>query len=150
MSNIVGLNPKKVRIYIPKADQGLPDEEKPLKFQMRLLTAREAADLRDEIYEISGVGKKRKERLRSGTHELRVLYRCIEGWENFFDDDSKEIPYRKTVKNNEPFIENLDYLPDDLRTELARYASRENEVDEDTEKNSGSLLDGQNGSEQDE
>lgn len=133
MSNVVGLNPSTVRIYVPKCDRDLPEEEQ-LKFKVRMLRARESAKFRDEIYEIKGLGKKRTERLRSGSHELRVLYACLEGWENFTDEDGKEIEFKKRKGSEGDIIDNVDFIPDEIRAELARYCSRENEIDEEEEK----------------
>jgi hypothetical protein len=151
MSNIVGLDPNQVRVYIPKADRNLTEEEKPMKIHVRLLRARDAAKFRDEIYDISGMGKKRKERLRSGSHELRVLYTCVEDWENFPDENGNQIECKKRKGNNGEFIiDNIDYWPDDLRTEVARYCSRESEVDEEeSEERSSSQSSGLNGLEED-
>jgi len=121
---IVGVDPTKVHDYIPKCERNLPKKEKTI-FKVRKVGLEEAAEIRDGIYEISGLGKERKEKLKTGSVEVRVLKICLKGWENFKDDKGEDISFN---------IENFSWIPAEVRTEIADYCRGEN-IEEETAKN---------------
>jgi len=110
--NMKGLRFDKPHTYFCKCDEGKPDTEK-TKFQVRFLTAKEQAKLRDQMYSVSGVGASRNEKFLTGTSALMALEMGLLGWSNFkFDDTGEEIPFNAT---------NFSCIPPKERDEIANY-----------------------------
>jgi hypothetical protein len=107
-----GVRFDKPRDYVCKADRKLPDDEQTV-FKVRFLTAQEQADLRDEMYKVTGFGEGRKEMLLTGTVALKALEKCLLGWENFyFEDDEEPVEFNK---------KNISCIPPTERDEIANY-----------------------------
>lgn len=118
------IDPEKIIDFIAKKEQGdkVPEEEKTV-FKVKMLTAREGAELRDDLYNVSGSGKEREEKLKSGTIELKALRKGIKGWENFQDDDGEEIEF-----DSGKIDKMLDKIPPDIRMELADFIRGESSL----------------------
>lgn len=98
--------------YVCKCDAGLPVKEQ-TKFKVRFLTIKEQAELRDDMYRVSGFGEKRQEKLMTGSVALKALIKGILGWENFkYDDTGEDIPFNE---------ENFSCIPPEQRDEIAGY-----------------------------
>jgi len=118
------IDPEKIVDFIAKQEQGdKVDEEAKTVFKVRMLRAKEAAELRDDLYTISGSGKERKEQLKSGTAELKALKKGLKGWENFLDNDGKEVEFDSTKLDKM-----LDMIPPDVRVELADFIRGESSL----------------------
>ena len=107
--------------YVCKCDENKPDKEKTV-FQVRFLTAKEQAKLRDEMYSVSGIGATRAERFLTGTSSLMALSMGMLGWKNFgYEDDGTDIVFN---------TDNISCIPPKERDELANYirGSEEGEV----------------------
>jgi len=107
-----GVRFDKPHTYFCKCDDGKPDAEK-TKFQVRFLTAKEQAKLRDQMYSVSGIGAARNEKFLTGTSALTALEMGLVGWENFkFEDNGEVIPFSAA---------NFSCIPPKERDELANY-----------------------------
>ena len=134
MPKIVAMDPKKVHTYISRYERDVDSDEQ-TKFKVRLLTVQESARIKDDLYQVSGVGRRRQEKLRTGTSELETLKLCLKGWDNLLDAEGNQVPYSH---------ENFSQIPPEIRSEIADYVSgevQENEATE-TEKKSGLQSDG--------
>ncbi len=124
MPKIVGLDPTKERTYVAKCEQELPKDEQTV-YKVRMLRLHEAANIKDDIYRVTGLGKERKETLRTGSIEVEVLKTCMLGWENFKSDEGKDVPFN---------LENIDWIPAEVRSEISDFCSGER-VEEKEAKN---------------
>lgn len=85
---------------------------------------RDFARIQNELYDVRGIGKSRKERFRTGEHSLEILKLGLRGWKNFMDHDGKEIKWRDSGEGNTPqereriLIENINRIPEANRAEL--------------------------------
>lgn len=127
---IQAIDPKSPFKYIPKCERDKPAEEQSAFF-LRPLTARQNAVMQDKISEIC-TDKNRKEaviRVHSGSQVLSALEMGLVGWENFKGVDGKDIPFRAGAE------EMFDYIPADVRRELAEVVIEGRELPEIAEKN---------------
>jgi len=118
------INPEKPVFYIPKCDRKKDTEEQTV-FEVKLLTGKENAELRDDLYEVTGSGKQRKESLRSGTVELRALTTGLKGWKNFKNDDDIDLSFDSTKMDKM-----IDLIPPEVRTELSDFIRGESSLSE--------------------
>lgn len=106
-----GIRFDKPHDFVCKCDEGKPKKEQTV-FHVRFLTAKEQADLRDRVYNVSGFGEKRSEKFLSGTIALEALRIGLKGWENFNFDDGEPIPFTE---------DNFSCIPPRERDEIANY-----------------------------
>lgn len=120
MSKVIGLDPKAERTFIPKCDRELPENEQ-IKFKVRLLTISESAAIRDNQYEVKGLGKERTEKIKVASSEIKVLEMCLLGWDNFLDDGKKPIVFNKA---------NFEFIPSNIRSEICDFCKGDVEEEE--------------------
>jgi len=107
-----GVRFDKPHTFTCECDKDLPKEER-TKFKVRFLTAKEQAGVRDEMYNISGVGTNRKESIRTGTATQIALEKGLIGWENFkYEDSGEPIEFSK---------DNISCVPPAQRDEIANH-----------------------------
>lgn len=104
-----GIRAGKTIEYICKEDRELPKEDQTV-WELKLLGAKEQAKLRDDLYEISGMGEGRTERFKTGSTALKALELGLKGWRNFRYDDGEPVPFS---------VENFDCIPPETRDELS-------------------------------
>lgn len=98
--------------YVCKCDKKVPKEER-TTFKVRFLTADEQAEIRDEMYKISGIGAGRQERLLTGSSSLMALKKGLLGWENFkYEDTGEPIEFS---------VDNFSCIAPAERDEMANY-----------------------------
>jgi len=98
--------------YVCKCDKKVPKEERTI-FKVRFLTADEQAEIRDEMYKISGIGAGRQERLLTGSSSLMALKKGLLGWENFkYEDTGEPIEFS---------VDNFSCIAPAERDEIANY-----------------------------
>lgn len=118
------VNPKKDHEYVCKQELKL-DKDKQTVFMVKYLTSDQGAEIRDDTYQVGGVGNKRKEKFLTGTSEIKCLKFGLVGWRNFKDDDGSDITFNKANIGD-----CLDMIPPNIRTELANHIRGESELDE--------------------
>jgi len=106
-----GIRFDQVHSYVCKCDKGSPVLEQ-TSFKVRFLTASEQANLRDDMYEVAGVGTKRTEKLKTGSSTQKALELGLKGWENFKFDNGEEIPFS---------LDNFSCIPPNERDEISNY-----------------------------
>jgi hypothetical protein len=110
--------------YIVKDERKLHDKDKTV-FLCKFLDPQTAADLGDRIYQVSGLGAKRKEQLLTGTQRYTILKSCLVGWRNMRSEDGKEITF-----DNTHIAEMIAMIPPNYRNEIANFISGESEIEE--------------------
>lgn len=119
-----GIDPGKPHPYIPKCDRELKPEEQTV-FSVVFISAAELSKMRDDMWEETGAGKKREVKFRTGTFELQTLIKGLKGWKGLFHPDTgAEIPYDKDRPK-----EMIDFIPPDIRSELASHIQGQKEED---------------------
>ena len=107
--------------YVCKCDLDLPKKEDKAVFQVRFLTAKEQAKVRDSMYAVTGIGAARRETFRTGSATQNALELGVVGWTNFkYGDTGEEIPFS---------IENISCIPPTERDELSNYIRGIEEVE---------------------
>jgi hypothetical protein len=135
---IFAVDPGKVFDYIPKACRKLPEEQQ-VVFQCKPLNAKAAASLEDKsvdaTMEKGNTGNTM--RIYSGSTVLRALNKGLVGWKNFkLSPDSPEIEFLMDRNNKEPQPQMIDFIPADVRKELAEFITTGKDLTEDEAKNS--------------
>lgn len=118
------INTKKPHDFVCKSDLKLEKSEQTV-FQVRYLTAHELAVINDEIYQVSGVGAKRREQFKTGSTEFNVLKKVLVGWSNFKSDDGSDVSFDKGK-----IEEMIDMIPAEARREIVAHVRGESEVSE--------------------
>ena len=120
-----------------KADEAYPyvcEDERDLKesdqttFMCKYIDPKTSASLGDQLYNVSGTGSKRRERLLSGSQQLKILKACLVDWKNMVDDNGSQIPFDK-----ESPVEMIGMIPPKFRREIADFIQGESELDEGEE-----------------
>jgi len=101
--------PKEQR-YIPKCDEGLPPEEQTV-FILKLVPFKKLARIEDTLYSASGTGKKREERIKTGSAQIEYLSAGIKGWENLRDENGNIVEFKGD-------IDQFSIIPVSIRREL--------------------------------
>lgn len=127
------IDPTQEHDYICKMEQKLIDTSKMSKdeatvFKVKYLTSREQAELRDNIYKVSGVGQKRSEKFGAGTMDLDTLRKGLKGWSNLTDSKGNQVAFESGKMDVM-----IDKLPPDVRSDLASHIRGESELDEGEE-----------------
>lgn len=118
------IDAKKAYPYICKSDRKLPKEQR-TTFMCRYIDPYLDAKLGDQLFNISGSGNSRKERLLTGTQRMEILQGCVKGWENFKDENDALVKFDE--KNIEGMIA---MIPPPARAELADFIRGESDLDE--------------------
>lgn len=154
--------PDKPYPYAPKAQLDLPEDEQAV-FELAIVKSLEFTafmkeiageddplvdialakdlnelepDFRKEV--IRELRAKRAEKIAMtvlGKEGIGWLKRCLKGWRNFVDDDSKEVPFIPLV-DDKCAIENIDRIPAPLRSELVNAITALNRLEEPERKKS--------------
>lgn len=118
------INSKTPHEFVTKAEKKLPPE-KQTSFKVRFLTASQQAEIRDTLYNVSGLGKARKERIQTGTADLQTLKYGLVGWSNFLDDNGSPVNF-----DLGKIDDMIDMIPPEARSEIASHVRGESEVTE--------------------
>ena len=110
--------------YVPKAERKL-DEDEQTTFIVKLISAVRQAELQDDLYQVDGGGKERRERLATGTKNLETLRGHLIGWENFLDKEGKPVEFNPKKMNAM-----INMVPVDVQSELVDVISQQAEVSE--------------------
>lgn len=127
---VTAIDPERTFDYVLKEERG---SENPTIFKLKVLTARELAEIEDSVSSFfSGKGEVEL-RIRPGTEILQILKRGLRGWENFKDDKGNNIPFREN--NAVPREDNFDRIRPEWRRELANAITEMLTMSEEEEKN---------------
>ncbi|BDQ01947.1 MAG: hypothetical protein KatS3mg036_0501 [Ignavibacterium sp.] len=114
--------------YILESDRKLDKSEQTI-FKIKPLSAKQYARIQDSMrFSRKDNGDSNIENL--GTYTYEVLLYGLVGWENFKDADSQEVKF-----NSKAVDESIDYLPIDVRYELANAIMELSLLGGDKEKN---------------
>ena len=132
MPKILAIDPSKKYEYVPEGERDMEVPEQTVFF-LSMPTAREAASLQDDTVE-STLGDQSVMRVKSGTSILTALKSGLKGWKNFKDCNGKDVQWRDN--NGNPRPEMFDFIPPELRRELAEVITSGVGLDKVQEKNS--------------
>ena len=112
--------------FVPKDDLKLEPAKRTV-FKVKFMNPHVAANLGDQIYNVSGTGNSRRERILSGTQMFETLKSCLVGWDNMVDpeDDTKTVDF-----NTAKVEEMIAMIPVKYRNEIADFARGESELEE--------------------
>lgn len=127
---VIAIDPSKTFDYVLLCDRANPPEEQTV-FQLRVLSARELAEIEDGAIRSDREGKLE---YLSGSQTIRILNYGLRGWRNFRDAAGNEVPFREN--NGKPRGENWDCLLPEWRRELANAITEQNRISETERKNS--------------
>jgi len=136
MSKIFGVRADQVHDYIVKAQRD-EDPKEQVKFRVRMLSAVEYAEIQNDLYQISGMGDNREERIVTGTQVLETLVLGLRGWsDNFCFDDGTPVIWTdlgtevSVEGKRRVMLQNIDKLLPSIRSELAEYIRCESKLGE--------------------
>lgn len=135
MNRIIAIDPEAVHRYVPKIARSLPVEDQPI-FLIKALKAKESAKIQDGLADyVEGDGNVAPAvRIYSGTAILNALKLGLSGWENFKNAKGEDVAWREN--NGQARPENIDFIPPDIRKELAEVITEGTFLTEQEEKNS--------------
>lgn len=110
--------------FVCKAERKLPPDERTV-FMVKYIDPYTDAKLQDQIYNVSGVGSNRKERLLSGTQAFEITKKFLCGWKNFLDENDDEVIFDE--KSPEA---NIERLHPQVRRELAEHIRGDSDLEE--------------------
>lgn len=133
---MIAIDPRETWDYVLKAERETAD---PTVFVLGVLKVADEAALQDRL----AVIKDGATTIASGTHTLEVLRRGLRGWRGFRFTDGRDVPFecdrgRMSGGIAAPTDATLDYLPPDVRKELAEAIIERNRITEPERKNSSS------------
>jgi len=121
----IAVNPDKIVRYVLERDQKLPKEKQTI-FLLRVLKAKELADIKDSMSVVLPTGRVIVHR---ETAVLKTLALGVTGWENFKGEDGNNVQFIAGAEIN------WDYLEPDDRIELSNVIHGYARVTEQEEKN---------------
>jgi hypothetical protein len=121
---VKAIDTSKSHEYVTKTDQKLPREDQTI-FLVRFLSAQQQFEMRDDMYQVTGIAKGRKEKFMTGTNERKTLNIGLVGWKNLSSESGNDISF-----DAKDMPKMLDFLPPDVRTELAQHIRGESELEE--------------------
>lgn len=132
----IALDPKRTSEFVLSCDRkdesGKPiPKEKQTVFELRVLTARELAQLEDELSEVDMRGTIK---VKAGSQVLKILKLGLVGWKNFKDGKGNEIQFQKD-KEGVPREQNWNYLKQNWRREIADAITEQTNLTEEQLKN---------------
>lgn len=110
--------------YVAKEERKLMKDDQ-TRFMIKYLDCVRQAELQDDLYNVEGMGKERRERLLTGTRMTSILETNLVGWENFMDHDGNPVPFDKADPKK-----NINKIPPRVRQELADAIAGEGDVSE--------------------
>lgn len=136
MPKVYAVEPgKEVEVTLPS--------ESDVKVEKRTIWIITSPDVRDfarvqnELYDVSGFGKGRKERFRTGDQQIEILRLGLRGWRNFTDQSGKEVEWKdpksgKSAADREKImVDNINHIPEAARGELVDLIRGEANVSQD-------------------
>lgn len=139
MGKLFGVKAGSVVEYVAKCQRGEPKEDQ-VVWLIRPLSAKESADIQNNLFRSEGWGKQRREQFLTGTQVVLVLRRGLVGWKNFKYEDDTSVDWEdpnveKTEEGRDRIMDrNLDKIPASLRQELSDEIRGEAELGEDEER----------------
>lgn len=88
------------------------------------LDVNDYARIQNELYQVEGWGKNRKERFLTGSQQVEVLRLGLKGWKNFKFPNGEIVPWEepqkgKTASDMETIMmDNINKIPPEARAEL--------------------------------
>lgn len=131
----IAVDPSRTWDYVLEADRGT---ERPTTWELRVLTARETAEIQDGA---AFAEKDATISIRSGSSQLRALKLGLAGVRDFRDETGADVPFESENDNKRNPTRRivtdrfLDRIEDRDRAELARAISEGNRVTETERKN---------------
>jgi hypothetical protein len=113
--------------FVVKDERDAPEDERTV-FMCKYIDPQTSASLGDQLYNVSGVGSNRRERLLTGSQQLKILKACLVDWNNFKDETGTTIPFDK-----EQPIKMIGMIPPKYRREIADFIQGESEATEGEE-----------------
>lgn len=134
----IGITPKAKWSYVPLRDRKLPEDQRSV-FHLRRLSHPERAKMRDASGEVIGD----RYVLRIGQANGECLFACLEGWDNFKDENGNAIPFERVTKprlvfgvlRRGPTDDTLEWLDHELFDEIAGAIRDGQQVTEGDAKN---------------
>jgi len=119
--------------YVPEADA---KSDNPTTFTLRTLKARELVAIEDKVTRLSQSEDSDEVTISvfSGTQSYLALKAGLRGWSNFLLEDGNEAPF-KADRSGTPKDATIDYIPTELRQELANEILKRSNMTEDERKN---------------
>ena len=114
--------------FTVKDERDEPESEQ-TTFMCRYIDPKTSASLGDQLYNVSGVGAKRTERLLTGSQQLKILKACLVDWKNMTDDEGNVVPFDKAKP-----VEMIGMIPPQYRREIADFIQGESELEEGEEQ----------------
>lgn len=133
---LFGLKPGEIR----EITLELQKEDKPkdrITFLYVSLDATDYARIQNELYQVDGFGKNRKERFLTGTQQVEVLKLGLKGWKNFKFEDGAEVEWELPSKGQTAqevdniMINNINRVPPEARAELVDIIRGESTASQD-------------------
>lgn len=129
----IAVDPNKIVPYVLKEDRHLPPDQQTI-WKTKILTARQHAHLQD--YAVQANSTDSSMFVKSGSTVLETIKMGLYGWENFKDENGKEVEWR--IKDGIPLDENFDRMQPRWRQEISKFISERNTLSAEQIKNSGS------------
>jgi hypothetical protein len=139
MGKLFGVKAGSVVEYVADCQRGEPKEDQVI-WLLRPLTAKEAADIQNRLFQSEGWGKNRREQFLTGTQVILVLRKGLVGFKNFKYEDGAEVGWEdpnieKTEEGRDRIMDrNLDKIPASIRQELSDQIRGEAELGEAEEQ----------------
>ena len=130
---LCAIDPDQVRDFVPERFLKLPKEKQPV-FHIKILSAREAAELENNAVNTTTQNDRQVIRIMGGTMTLKALEKGCKGWTNWNYSNGKPALFREN--NGKPRPDTFDCLPMDLRQEIAQAITRGKGLTEQEAKNS--------------
>lgn len=138
MGKIVGIKPgEKLETDLGDTIQkDVPPNQRAVFYYIPL-GAFEYARIQDQLYQVTGFGKQRQERLLTGSQQIEVLVKGLKGWRNFNYGDGSEVPWedpgdsKNDKERREIMLRNVERIPQDTRAELADIIRGESSAESD-------------------
>ena len=101
------------------------------------LDASDYARIQNELYQVDGWGKNRRERFLTGTQQVEVMKLGLKGWKNFKYEDGTDVAWEEPSKGKNAqevdniMMNNINRIPPEARAELVDIIRGESTVSQD-------------------
>jgi len=136
MPKIFAVKPGEIRKVTLPSESDVKVEDRTV-FHITSPDVREMAEIQNNLYAVTGIGKTRKEQFRTGEQQVLLLRKGLKGWENFCDADGNEVKFTdpstaSSAKDRERIeFENINRIPEAIRGELVDLIRGEANVESD-------------------
>jgi len=123
MPKLYAVKPGEVREVTLPMETDVKAEDRTI-FLITTPDARDFARIQNELYEVKGFGKGRKEQFRTGDQQIEILKLGLRGWKNFTDGNGNVILWKEISENAKGhereviMLENINRIPEAARAEL--------------------------------